>query len=138
MSQERVWKEKAGIKTLARISSGGGQAFQGNRKRNRIGLGEVGQEKGSVIFNNPADMLTAGVHTLSVLVPFIALRLVACRLASSRKTVSVRIPIRTHKLLARFTRRLRTLAVFVPLDTGRKIARLCLNRKRRHPTDDNS
>lgn len=138
MSQERVWKEKAGIKTLARISSGGAQAFQGNRKRNRIGLGEVGRKKGSAIFNNPADMLTAGVHALSVLVPFIALRLVACRLASSRKTVSVRIPIRTHKLLARVTCCLRTLAVFIPFDASRKIARLRLNRKRRHPTDDNS
>ena len=105
-------------------------------EQNRVGRSRT--EKGPAIFNNPVDMLTAGVHTLAVLVPFIALRLVACRLASSRKTLPVLIPIRTHKLLARVTRRLRTLAVFVPLDAGRKIARLCLNRKRRHPADDDS
>ena len=108
---------------------------------NGCGIESAGRsrtEKGAGNLQQSVDMLTAGVHTLAVLVPFIALRLVACRLASSRKTVSVRIPIRTHKLLARFTRRLRTLAVFVPLDTGRKIARLCLNRKRRHPADDDS
>ncbi len=48
MSQERVWKEKAGIKTLARISSGGEQAFEGNRKRNRMGMQKFVSEDGSV------------------------------------------------------------------------------------------
>ena len=81
------------------------------------------------ISDNPADMLTARMHTLAILMPFIALRLVACRLASSRKTVSVLIPIRTHKFLTRVTCRLRTLAVFVPFDASRKIASLGLSRK---------
>ena len=31
MAQERAWKEKAGIKTLARISPAARQAFEGNR-----------------------------------------------------------------------------------------------------------
>ena len=44
-----AWVARMGKrKTLARISSGGGQAFEGNRKRNRMGMQKFVSEDGSV------------------------------------------------------------------------------------------
>ena len=44
-----AWVARMGKrKTLARISSGGGQAFEGNRKRDRMGMQKFVSEDGSV------------------------------------------------------------------------------------------
>ena len=72
--------------------------------------------------------LTTGVQALAVLVPFVALRLVACRCTCSRETLPVLVPIRTHKMRARVACCLGALAVFVPFDARRKITYVGANR----------